>query len=170
MPDSSSPAPRSLFDGRTCTVCGQWKRWAEMCKITTYRCRECKRRLDREHYARNAERLKAQVKAYARANPEKIRARNHSPEQKARLTEYERRPETKAVRAAYRQTPTGRDVQRRGQKKHQQTAGCKARNRLNQHRRRVAGTLTPSEWFAICAAYGQTCAYCGEAKPLRLTT
>lgn len=155
-------APISLFDGRACTVCGQWKPWAQMAKVNTYRCRECKRRLDREHYQKNAEKIKAQVMAYHWANRDKIIARGRSEERKARNREFERTEKRKAERRAYYASEAGQAMMKAAQRRYYQSEHGKLMARLHQHRRRASGILTAEEWFAILEAYCYSCAYCGR--------
>ena len=147
--------------GKVCTYCQKWKPSAELIKPTRSYCRECKRARDRDYYAQNAERVKARTREYEQKNAEKIREGQQREHRVAARRAYEQRPEVKERRAAYRKSEVGKDVQKRGHKKYQQAEIWKTRNRLNQHRRRAAGALTPEEWIAILESYEHRCAYCG---------
>jgi 5-methylcytosine-specific restriction endonuclease McrA len=185
MPSIPHSEPRSLFEGSICDRCGFW-RWIGQ------PCRECKRRKDRKSYQKHREKRLEYCKAYAAANADKIREYNQSEARKAAFRAYEQKPESKAKRTAYRKAhpelykeadakhyakvredeafkerararaKAWAEANAERVRAYNRSESRRATYKINNNRRRAAGTLTKKEWLAILESYAYSCAYCGR--------
>jgi len=97
------------FQHKDCTKCGETKSLSEYYKRLdghSYRCKPCVKEQTKARYASNAERYRAEARAYRKANPEKVKARRlawkqANPEKNVKsVVEYQRRnPEKHALSA-----------------------------------------------------------------------
>jgi 5-methylcytosine-specific restriction endonuclease McrA len=178
---------------KKCSRCGEVKVVADFSRarrekdgLKSY-CKTCGKSERADWYRRNAEREKAKVAAYQKANPEKAREWNRKAWDKGReryyaatLSRYHANgDENRAVRKQrYAEDPDyrlrlliGQAIARRRDPEpdRQRSRKFRAENRdlcryyANQYRARKAGAegdCSPEEWEAILAYFDNRCAYC----------
>lgn len=122
-----------------------------------------KREYDRKRYQRDAERVKARVRAYREANPEKIRERK-------RRDVRENRERVRATQRRWR--AANAEKMREFRRQWAQAHPEKARQYANERRARKArakGAHSEAEFAALVEWCEGRCAYCGQvvASPTR---
>lgn len=145
----------SLFDGKICPKCGEWKLLIDYHKNRnrpdglTYYCKSCACSASRLWNDKNTDYRIIRDREYRRLHPrpKSTRKKLSSEDQRLHRTIYARKWR-KQNREAYRA------INRRVSRRHW-------------HRKRAAvGTYTEAEWQALCAQHHYCCVCCGQRLPL----
>ena len=181
---TSCPSTLSLFDGKRCKDCGQWKPFDDYTKETlTGRhipyCKPC-------CCIRTKSRYVQKIRVERPVEP--FRVCNRCGETKP-LEKFKKDPRMHGGRTntctscfcksrlnylreylpKWRQTDKGREVMRTAAKEfHRKNPHKNAEYRHNRDAMLLGngGTFTADEWQSLCEFYGNRCLCCGESKPL----
>lgn len=159
----------SLFDGKTCTQCGEWKPFGDFVRSKRNldghgeSCLECKRIRSQAYYQANKAKVIARTLAYNRAHPEewKAAAKRYKTAHRERLL-----PEVRAHSAAWR--TKNRDKDRAASLRWSRANKDRVIANVQRRRARIVGnggSYTSQEWRNLKAQYDHRCLRCGKQEP-----
>ena len=156
----------SLFDGKVCVKCGQWKPFERYSPSPNTKdrlkglCKECNAAEAREWHKNNRERHKASCKARYQANPDPYK-------EKARNWRENNREAHNAQTRAW--SKANLDKMRVWHRRWYHNNRMKAIWLVRKRQLRLlsnGGDFTDQEWQAMCKQCDNQCLCCGEVKPL----
>jgi 5-methylcytosine-specific restriction endonuclease McrA len=186
----------SLFDGKVCTGCGEWRFLDEYSHRTKskdgrdYKCKTCKRL----YRANNSQHAIQVTRAWEKRNPDRAknihsiciqRMKEQNPDHfKNYSKQYrENHPERVAEWKA-NSAPINKEKRTASHRRYYQKNKERVRLRIRQYAKRhpeynatsslrylarkrgAVGHYTTAEWRALCAQYNHLCLCCGEQKKL----
>lgn len=179
---TSDTLTMSLFEGKVCTRCNQWKPETDFhirknqpiaqCRKCTSDCSKQRRlanlekvrQRDRERYIGRAESVKKKVRLYASCNREKVQLYKKLWREKNASTIAEKKREWREQNIDYvKKYDRQRDKNPERREKNQVRMSKRNATRKNGS----DGTLTHRTWIALCEKYNYCCLCCG--KPGKMT-